>query len=127
MKQKYIIGDLVQYQDTIYNIRGFRIDYRDNYICSIGFDGSSTEIKEDYLTPIPLTPEILEKNGWKKNNGVFGSFEYSKKFDANTFVITESRSVLVFWYRECYLLKINFVHQLQHLLFGFGLNSEMEV
>lgn len=93
------------------------------------------------IVPIPLTPEILEKNGWKKevmSRGVknrhlvyikpdieeYGYFPiYIEKgigdeFDVYPFTDNNVCTQIAY---------IKYVHQLQHLLFGLGLNSEMEV
>lgn len=116
----YIIGDLVQYQDTIYHIAGFRIDYRNNYIYSIEYDGSSIEIKGDYLTPIPLTPKILEKNGWEKDDR-----GYSIKD-----LIFLNKNGLGGWsvgIGDEFIVTISYVYQLQHLLFGLGLDSNIKL
>lgn len=93
------------------------------------------------IVPIPITPEILEKNGWKKeamSRGVrnrhwvytkpdieeYGYFPiYIEKgigdeFDVYPFTDNNVCKQIAY---------IKYVHQLQHLLFGLGLNSEMEV
>lgn len=96
---------------------------------------------KDNIVPIPLTPEILEKNGWVKkvmSRGVKNSHwvytkpdieEYgyfpiyiekvdSKEFDVYPFTCNNVCTQIAY---------IKYVHELQHLLFGLGLNSEMEV
>ena len=93
------------------------------------------------IVPIPITPEILEKNGWVKevmSRGVKNSHwvytkpdieEYGyfpiyiekgigKEFDVYPFTGNHVCKQIAF---------IKYVHELQHLLFGLGLNSEMEV
>lgn len=93
------------------------------------------------IVPIPLTPEILEKNGWKKkvmSRGVKNSHcvytkpdieEYGyfpiyiekgigKEFDVYPFTCNNVCTQIAY---------IKYVHQLQHLLFGLGINHEMEV
>ena len=60
------------------------------------------------LSGVPLTPEILEKNGWKDDG-------------YNWYRLPTKRAYL-------YITKdITTLGELQHLLFGLGLNSEMEV
>ena len=110
-----------------------------------GFQGSSKEdwiqTYNDEVSPIPLTPEILERNGWKKeamSRGVsdrhlvytkpdieeYGYFPiYIEKgigdeFDVYPFTDNNVCTQIAY---------IKYVHQLQHLLFGLGLNSEMEL
>ena len=60
MKQKYIIGDI------------FMVDNQPRKVIWIGssfprveIDGVNVACKNSDLKPIPLTPEILEKNGWE--------------------------------------------------------------
>ena len=110
-----------------------------------GFQGSSKDdwiqTYNDEVSPIPLTPEILERNGWKKeamSRGVsdrhlvytkpdieeYGYFPiYIEKgigdeFDVYPFTDNHDCKQIAY---------IKYVHQLQHILFGLGLNSEMEV
>ena len=77
------------------------------------------------IVPTPLTPEILEKNGWKLINGFYWS---PNEEGAGVGLLSQTGYV---WeaYIERHLLRsnINNVSDLQHLLFGLGLNSEMEV
>lgn len=110
-----------------------------------GFQGSSKDdwiqTYNDEVSPIPLTTEILEKNGWKKeamSRGIRNRhWVYTKpdieeygfspiyiekgigdEFDVYPFTDNNVCNPIVY---------IKYVHQLQHLLFGLGLNSEMEV
>lgn len=90
------------------------------------FQGSS---KEDWIqtynyevSPIPLTPEILKNNGWEHKDDVyFKEYPHRKLvvMDGNAYIINESCSL--------FLCKVEFVHELQHLLFGLKINSEMKV
>ena len=89
------------------------------------------------IVPIPLTPAILEKNGWKRNGGQY-SFTFKSytgdKVEYIGFFIEMFKNVhkmLKYKYFQIFLENKNiygcfYVHQLQHHLFGLGLNSEME-
>lgn len=89
------------------------------------------------IVPIPLTPEILEKNGWKllkhhKRNSYddVSWSSYHKPAETNISLIfyQEEKAFFPFLYaQEISEAPIRYIHQLQHLLFGLGLNSEMEV
>lgn len=93
------------------------------------------------IAPIPLTPEILEKNGWKRevmSRGVKNSHWVYTKPDIEEYGyfpiyiekgIGDEFDVYPFTdNNECKpIAYIKYVHQLQHLLFGLGLNSEMEL
>ena len=77
---------------------------------------------KDNIVPIPLTPEILEKNGWEYKYDI-----YFKEFPHRMLVIMDENAYII---NECcsmFLCPAKFVPQLQPLLFGLGLNSEMEV
>lgn len=77
---------------------------------------------KDNIVPIPLTPEILEKNGWEHKDDI-----YFKEFPHRKLVIMDENAYII---NECcsmFLCPAKFVPQLQHLLFGLGINHEMEV
>ena len=90
------------------------------------------------IAPIPITPYILKKNGWKRNGGQY-SFTYKPyagdKVELIGFFIEmfkDEHDMLKYRYFQIFLENKNiygcfYVHQLQHHLFGLGLNSEMEV
>lgn len=74
------------------------------------------------IVPIPLTSSILEKNGWEHKDDI-----YFKEFPHRKLVIMDENAYII---NECcsmFLCPAKFVPQLQHLIFGLGLNSEMEV
>ena len=76
------------------------------------------------LSGVPLTPAILEKNGWKKPDGFdsywLGNIGLLQGGEVWQSVVGNTKIAII-------LGDIQYVHQLQHLLFGLGLNSEMEV
>ena len=78
------------------------------------------------IVPIPLVPAILEKNGWEKEK--YGFSYYKKESSTLEFRLIGKTYG---WTLRCgnkdLIEKVEFIHQLQHLLFGLGLNSEMEV
>lgn len=97
-----------------------------------GFQGSSKDdwiqTYNDEVSPIPLTTEILEKNRWKDDGYDWYKFPTKRAYLYITKDITTLGEFLVCVGLDRHnLASINFVHQLQHLLFGLGLNSEMEV
>lgn len=126
MKQEFIIGDIVMYKNRIHTI----IDI----LASNGYELSYVRhpVSPVRLSGVPLTPEILEKNGWEFVGGQVDE-------DGFTWDIYSNRGVLpdlyyypdgkfsVFMYRKEVLPDIKYIHQLQHFLYGLGLNSEMEV
>jgi hypothetical protein len=123
-KLEYIPGDLVFHYIPKTTIK----KYVKVYVCSTNNALSLEDMDGklyDYigvLYPIPLTPEILEKNEWKKL--------YEKFFEKNvnnirlTIEFSENIYVAI---NRIFIMEIHYIHELQHLLFGLGLNSEMEV
>lgn len=136
---KYIPGDIV------YNHKKEIIRITSSYLKGTKLfyyrDGNYGWIREDAIKPIPLTPEILEKNGWKKevmSRGVKNSHCVYTKPDIKEYGyfpiyiekgIGDEFDVYPFTgNNDCkQIAYIKYVHQLQHLLFGLGINHEMEV
>lgn len=71
------------------------------------------------IVPIPLTVETFEKNGWvwsdEHEELTFGTASIAIYPESDYFMVDNLR------------IKLRYVHQLQYLLFGLGINSEMEV
>lgn len=76
------------------------------------------------IVPINLVPTILEKNGWKVSSEC--RWIYVKEDNVKIFRLLDDihYAAYIGFVR---LLEFQHIHQLQHLLFGLGLNSEMEV
>lgn len=94
-----------------------------------GFQGSSKDdwiqTYNDEVSPIPLTPEILEKNGWKLSHGFYWS---PNEEGAGVGLSSQTGYVWdAYIGRNPLRSNINNVSDLQHLLFGLGINHEMEV
>lgn len=80
------------------------------------------------IVPIPLTSEILKKNGWKDDGYDWYRLPTKRAYLYITKDITTLGEFLVCVGLDRHnLASINFVHQLQHLLFGLEINSEIEV
>ena len=147
-KLEYIPGDLVMVKESALQFAKDKI-FKVRSSLSGGFlnvvmlkDSSTTySISNNAIRPIPLTPEILEKNGWKKevmSRGVNNRHWVYTKPDIEEYGyfpiyiekgIGDEFDVYLFTYNNVctQIAYIKYVHQLQHLLFGLGLNSEMEV
>ena len=80
------------------------------------------------IVPIPLTPSILEKNGWK-NDG-YDCYKLPTK-RAYLYITKDTKvndEFLVCVGLDMHnLASVSFVHELQHLLYGLKINSDMEV
>ena len=124
MKQKYIVGDVVMYDNKIMVIKEPRDGSHFDLFCSK--EGLVYRLVDiDEIKSIPITSEILEKNGWMLYR-IFYRFISKEclklrllKFDNYSWDACIGGNVI----------RINMcsVSDLQHLLFGLGLNSEMEV
>lgn len=97
-----------------------------------GFQGSSKDdwiqTYNDEVSPIPLTTEILEKNGWKKSKINDCAYFYYKDGLFLTYTSKDGK----FWfddfdYSSGICVELPYVHSLQHLFFGMGIKNEMEV
>lgn len=122
-KLEYIPGDLCIVKGKVESV--CEVD-RDNDF-SITTD-QHPFIRLSEVKPIPLTPEILEKNGWKKSKINDCAYYYYKDGLFLTYTSKDGK----FWfddfdYSSSICVELPYVHSLQHLLFGLGLNSEMEV
>ena len=140
MNKLYIPGDLVIYASLIKEpVAEICEVHEASYTVKFMHGNFATTSKE--IKPITLTPEILEKNGWEKkamSRGIrnrhwvytkpdieeYGYFPiYIEKgigdeFDVYPFTDNNVCNQIAY---------IKYVHELQHLLFGLRLNSEMEV
>ncbi len=83
------------------------------------------EIKCMEIKPIPLTPDILKKNGWEFRRG----FCFPPNEEGILICLIGQGGGVWDAYTGGKPLHsgINSVSDLQHLLFGLGINHEMEV
>ena len=115
---RFLNGDIVYIHGIVRVISscdGYYATYYDE-------DETLQEVNVNVIEGIPLTTAILEKNGWEHKDDVyFQEYPHRKLVVMNedAYIINESCSL--------FLRKVEYVHQLQNLLFGLGLNSEMEV
>ena len=122
MEQEYIKGDIVMYDNKIHTImdalgvNNYELSYIEHPVHQLELSG------------VPLTPEILKKNEWRKTKESFKTQSYYKKnFGVNVMTIITINGYFRVVYNITHIRYIQYVHELQHLLFGLGLNSEMEV
>ena len=122
MEQEYIKDDIVMYDNKIHTImdtlgvNNYELSYIEHPVHQLELSG------------VPLTPEILKKNEWRKTKESFKTQSYYKKnFGVNVMTIITINGYFRVVYNITHIRYIQYVHELQHLLFGLGLNSEMEV
>jgi hypothetical protein len=117
--KELMCGDWVKVNQTTETVNAKVLGvYKDGINYEVDYSGvrATNQIHTDYVSPIPLTEEILVKNGWRKQimlyknewYGDIGLFEEHGKF----------------YYMD---LKIEYVHQLQHLLRLCGIEKEIEL
>ena len=130
-KLEYIPGDLVMVKKSALQFAKDKIfkvisSLSGGFVKVVMLNDSSTtySISNNAIRPIPITPEILEKNGWKVSSE--GRWIYVKEDNVKIFSLLDDihYAAYIGFVR---LLEFQHIHQLQHLLFGLGLNSEMEV
>lgn len=131
MDKLYIPGDLVMVKKSALQFAKDKIfkvisSLSGGFVKVVMLNDSSTtySISNNAIRPIPLTPEILEKNGWKSING-----KYALKIKNANYVVLEFTEDGIYTYinENTMLFTIKYIHELQHLLFGLGINHEMEV
>lgn len=99
-----------------------------------GFQGSSKDdwilTYNDGVSPIPITTDILEKNGWRTQNRWYYYLDVAEGFISYIGIDFKHKSNKGHLYVEVdgnNMVEIQYCHELQHLLFGLGINHEMEV
>ena len=114
-------------EDDIVNYEGIRTVVDIDDLVTYELTGINYKVNAGMISGVPLTSTILEDNGWEKDRS--GAMKYYKK--VNERLLFCLRATPDGWTLRCgnqdLLEKIEFVHQLQHLLFGLHINSEMKV
>ena len=132
MKQEFIIGDIVMYKNRIHTI-----------IDTLGLNNYELSyvrhsVNQAELSGVPLTLEILERNGYSREDGAFGVSPDFKKIINDparkkgyitclSIYPVFDNDEFSFFYNNQKLAIIHYVHELQHILYGLKINSEMEV
>lgn len=132
---KYIPGDLV----SVYvGVKKYIVEVigteNKNEVFSYQIKFPNGEIQyadKDNIVPIPLAPEIIEKNGWKELKSKRYTW-WKARLDGFYYFIKPNKDYPSVWelcrgntrYR---FKKIKYVHQLQHFIFGLDLDSNMNL
>ena len=135
-----MLGDWVTFKDCQFDnpmpIKMIAIGYQDgeeNCLVQINGDDACDIIAiDDEIVGIPLTPEILEKNGFTRPNVRVQYFtESTDYYDVDIHEITDS--IWCFEYQNCKahfppcLILIAHVHELQHALRLCGIEKEITI
>lgn len=88
---------------------------------------ASFNVGED-ITPIPITKEILEKNGYEQGLGIDEcSYSYSKDDLYLEYHRDENKIYFQDFYRSVNYKEIKYVHELQHILWALGYDDDIEL
>lgn len=124
------VGDWVLYESTVRTVPMKVLEIGEKYTMCDGqiYITGETEAGRMFceitdIHPIPLTPEILEKNGFVKEEDEDGNKRYSLIEGGTKFSLGYARSV----FQWTFPIDVRFVHKLQHLLRFCGLKKEIEV
>ena len=126
---RFLNGDIVYIHGSVRVISscdGYYSTYYDE-------DETLQEVNVNVIEGIPLTTVILEKNGWEfmGHQVDFGGFLFDiygkRDILPYLYYYYATKDFSVYICGEVALPDMKYVHELQHLLFGLGLNSEMEV
>ena len=124
-KNKFIPGDIVKCDNEICKVLeiGTSELYDGDYTCKLRYPSHNifTALQNE-LDGVALTTEILDKNGWEHLHDV-----YFKDYPQRKLVVSDGEACIINESCSLFLCKAEYVHQLQHLLFGLGINHEMEV
>ena len=129
--KELMIGDWVtnKYQERIFQV----LNVGENHVGEKHCDGMIEGHKEQYLDPVPLTPEILEKNGFttrdkgRKYMGYMMYFLYDDEDHCLLGVkwyVKENMAEISLQTAPYYVI-IKYVHQLQHALRICEINREI--
>lgn len=132
---KYIPGDLVSVyvgvEKYIVKVIGIKTE-NEVFLYQIKFpNGEIQYADKDNIVSIPLTPEILDNNKWKRLKSKRYTW-WRIRLDSVYYFIKPNKDYPSIW-ELCRgntrrrFKKIKYVHQLQHFLFGLDLNSDMNL
>lgn len=125
---QYIPGDLVYIPKFGNN---FTIMSNGNYYEALDANYNDVVIEYTDIVPIPITPEILDKNKWKRLKTKRYTW-WKARFDGCYYFIKPNKDHPSVWElcrgkTKHRFKKLRYVHQLQHFLFGLDLNSDMRL
>lgn len=122
MAQKYIECDIVEYDNKVMVVKEPRDGSHFDLSCpKEGLVYCFVDVDE--IKPMLLTSAILKKNGWSKGQIYFRHSRIPRIKLCTDGGISWSVSIN----NDIMGGYINYVHELQHILFAFKINLEMEV
>lgn len=121
-----MIGDWVLHFGEVARIVGIRIDnYNNSPYFKTNLHDTWYESGVDGIEPIPITPEILEKNGFRYSDLPFENFYegYGLQIHGGNYADGHSN-----WYIICGInvaMNVTYVHKLQHTLKSCEIDKEI--
>lgn len=133
MKNNYQVGDWVydskrsQYPMQVVAVA----KYGDVYLDFEGNEGGVWECKADEVEPIPITAEILEKNGFNRHSREHDFFVWIPRdrecYDNIRFAFSKFALIIEFKYRNLWLGDVKYLHQLQQALRLCRIDKEIKL
>jgi hypothetical protein len=115
-----MIGDWVLYNETPQQV--LEISGIDDEV----YLETDELVHQSEIQPIPLTPEILEKNGFEYFHKNYSSLSYDHPFKLKMTNWPDENGLGGLW-TICDIVEIRFVHQLQHALRLCEIEKEIEL
>ena len=90
-----------------------------------GINDNSLEVWCSDIEGIPLTPEILKKNGWISYKKLPLSYEhkgyrFGVEFQSHSELVSVSIGLMIFH-------RFKYIHELQHILWALGIDTEFKI
>lgn len=137
--QDLMIGDWVMVAECVADAHF--IDYPDKIESIrdglVGLESDGLETIIERIAPIPLTAEILEKNGFVKSYGVSDTPPYDKDEEGNMYYSFKGEHKFWGWWQpdNTYYIPANamgdivikYLHELQHALRLAGIDKTIEL
>lgn len=118
------VGDWVKASGVAKRVHSIEYQNRAYFVNFSDLDTNSEDyLHAPFVKHIPLTPEILEKNGFVKEEDEDGNKRYSLIEGGTKFSLGYARSV----FQWTFPIDVRYVHELQHALRLVGVEKEIEV
>ena len=128
----FMIGDLVTFKDCLEEDRIIPIritairDCDNHFLAQIDGDDISDELEfDDEIVGIPLTPEILEKNGFKP--GIISWILWDEETDECLIMLKRINNAFIFPPLAGMSFGIQYIHELQHLFRLGGIKKQIVI
>lgn len=121
--KKLIIDDFVYSKKHHQIVRVWAVGpgYIQSYV-----GGLLTEIGNDDVDPIPLTPEILERNGFEKVQNLLVLQWENGVYPSMIFVEYNPKNYCLFINDMMFPKPVRFLHELHHILMDCGIEKEIK-